>query len=70
MYEMLTRAELTILQNILFESTEEAYRVADLMRDHPDSFTSYRQVHHELGHLFIEAGTELLEMLDQGVPVA
>jgi hypothetical protein len=70
MYEMLTRAELTTLQNLLFEGTEEAYRVADLMREDPHSFMSYRQVHREVGHLFIEAGTELLERLDQGVRVA
>jgi hypothetical protein len=70
MYEMLTRAELTMLQNILFEGTEEAYRVADLMSDCPHSFMSYRQVHREVGHLFIEAGTELLEWLDQDARVA
>jgi hypothetical protein len=70
MYEMLTRAELTTLQNILFEGTTEAYRFADLMREDPYSFMSYRQVHLEVGHLFIEAATELLERLDQSVRAA
>jgi hypothetical protein len=31
---------------------------------------SYRQVHREVGYLFIEAGTELLEWLDQDARVA
>jgi hypothetical protein len=64
MFDMLTTTELTVLQSMLFEGTEEACRVADLNRTDADSFRSYRPVHSEVGLLFIEIGTELLGRLD------
>lgn len=64
MYDTLTTSELTVLQSMLFEGTEEAYRLARIEGDAPGGTRYYRRVHSELGHLFIEAGTELLMRLD------
>jgi hypothetical protein len=64
MYDALTFRELSILQSILYEGTEEAFNVANLRRSDPDWFGRYRPVHSEIGHLFIEAGTELLFRID------
>jgi hypothetical protein len=70
MYDTLDTPELTALQSILFEGTEDAYRTAHLMRDDPDWFGRHHPVHQEIAHLFLEAATELLERLDQQVLVA
>jgi hypothetical protein len=64
MYDILTFAELTVLQNVLYEGTEEAFRVANLGGSDPLKFNHYRLVHMEVGQLFIEAGTELLHRID------
>jgi hypothetical protein len=70
MYELLTTTELNVLQSMLFEGTEDAYRAAHLMDGYPGRVMDYRPVHLELGNLFIEAGTELLLRLDQQVRAA
>ncbi len=70
MYDLLDARELTTLQSILFEGTENAYLTAQLMCDDPDWFGHYHLVHQEIAHLFIEAATELLERLDQHVLAA
>jgi len=70
MYDRLIIRELTTLQSILFEGTEDAYRTAHLTCDDPDLVGHYHLVHQEIAHLFIEAATELLERLDQHVLVA
>ncbi len=70
MYDLLDARELTTLQSILFEGTENAYLTAQLMCDDPDWFGHYHLVHQEIAHLFIEAATELLEWLDQHVLAA
>jgi hypothetical protein len=64
MYDALTFCELTVLQNMLYEGTEEAYRVASRERSDPHRFYHYRLAHMEIGRLFIEAGTELLYRID------
>jgi hypothetical protein len=66
MYGALTFQELTVLQNVLYEGTEEAFRVANTRGSDPLWFNHYRPVHSEVGRLFIEAGTELLERIDSG----
>jgi hypothetical protein len=70
MYDMLATRELTVLQSVLFEGTEDAYRTAHLTHDDPDWLGHYHPVHQEIAHLFIEAATELLERLDRHVLVA
>lgn len=70
MFDKLTTAELTILQSVLFEGTEDAYEVAGLKRAGTGWFGLYRPVHREVGTLFIEAGTELLRRLDEGAEAA
>jgi hypothetical protein len=64
MYDLLTTDELTMLQRMLYDGTEEAYKVTRSRDEEPDWPGRYRPVHRELGHLFIEAGTELVERLD------
>ena len=70
MYELLTTTELNVLQSMLFEGTEDAFRLANANDGNPGWAQHYRPVHHEVGHLFIEAGTELLGRLDQQVQAA
>ncbi len=70
MYDLLTTSELTVLQSMLFEGTEETYRLACTGSAGPGRAKRYCPVHRELGHLFIEAGTELLLRLDQQIKVA
>jgi hypothetical protein len=65
MYDLLTTAELTVLQSMLYEGTEEAYFVADVKRDDPDWTDHYRPAHRDIALLFIEAATELVNRLDQ-----
>jgi hypothetical protein len=65
MYMMLTTAELTVLQNILYEGTEEAYQVTGLGQHDPHWFDTYRPVHAEVGRLFLAVGQELLTRLDR-----
>lgn len=60
MYSALTFRELLVLQRMLYEGTEEAYLVANLLGPDPDWFGYYRPVHWELVHVFIEVGKELL----------
>jgi hypothetical protein len=67
MYDLLTTKELTVLQSMLFEGTEEAYGAVCAGYDAPTWTAQYYPVHGELGQLFIEAGTELLLRLDQRV---
>jgi hypothetical protein len=70
MYDQLTTEELTVLQNVLYSGTEEAYKVVEVGSDYPDWLEYYRQVHREVGHLFIEAGTELISRLDRCIRAA
>ena len=70
MYELLSTTELNVLQSMLFEGTEDAYRLASIKDGNPGWVAHYRPVHRELGQLFIEAGTELLERLDHQVQAA
>ena len=70
MYHSLTIRELSTLQDMLFAATEEAYRVVYLKEGDPDWFVRYQPMHRELGHLFIEAGEELLARLNQMIKAA
>jgi hypothetical protein len=70
MYDSLTTAELTALQDMLFAAVEEAYRVVNIKGGNSAWFERYRPMHQELGYLFIEAGEELLVRLDQYVQAA
>jgi hypothetical protein len=64
MYDALTLRELAVLQELLYEGSEEAFRVTSSRGSDQDWFDHYRPLHSEIGHLFIEAGTELLERID------
>jgi hypothetical protein len=64
MYDELTNCELTVLQSMLYEGTEDAYRLARLESVPPDWINRYRHLHRDLGLLFIEAGTELISRID------
>ena len=70
MYDVLTAAELNVLQSMLFEGTEDAYSMARITGGNPGLSQRYGPVHRELGHLFIEVGTELLLRLDQQAAAA
>jgi hypothetical protein len=70
MYEVLTTKELAVLQSMLYEAVEEVFRTINVMDGQPVWAELYRPLHWELGHLFIEAGTELVQRLDQHVPAA
>lgn len=70
MYDLLTTTELTVLQSMLFEGTEDVYRIASILDGNPGEVEHYRPVHLEIGHLFIEAGTALLERLEPQVQAA
>jgi hypothetical protein len=70
MYDLLTTAELNVLQSMLFEGTEDAFRIASIMDGNRGRAQRYAAVHRDLGYLFIEAGTELLVRLDQQVAAA
>ena len=64
MYYILTNRELTILPNILFEGTENAFLVASGNGPELDSAESRRAINKEVAHLFIEAVTELIGRLE------
>ena len=70
MYDLLTTAELNVLQSMLFEAAEDAFRIASITDGNWGRAQRYGAVHHDLGNLFIEAGTELLVRLDQQVTAA
>ena len=70
MFDKLTTAELTILQSVLYEGTEDAYEVVGLKRADTGWFGLYCPVHREVGSLFIEAGTELVRRLDESADLA
>jgi hypothetical protein len=64
MYHELTDHELTVLQSMLYEGTEETFRLAH-SPDFPADWTDrYRPLHRDLGLLFIEAATELISRID------
>jgi hypothetical protein len=65
MYDMLTDAELNVLQLMLFEGSEKAFSMAGENVFDPHS----AQCHRELAGLFLEAGTELSRRL-RHTPVA
>jgi hypothetical protein len=61
MYDSLNTTELTVLQDMLYTATEKAYQLA-----HAASADQARLGHHaEIARLFLEAGQELLDRLDQ-----
>jgi hypothetical protein len=68
MYGPLTTAELAVLKSVLFEGSEEAYRVACVSRTDPGWAEHRQPVHRELAQLFMEAGTELFLRLDRHFP--
>jgi hypothetical protein len=70
MYELLTVSELSALQRMLYEGTEHAYLAAIIEEGNSAWVERYHPVHRELGCLFIEAGTELLQRIDQPLTVA
>lgn len=65
MYNLLTTSELTVLQSMLYEGTEDAYGLVGLKRDQPPWAADYVPLHCELAHLFLEAGSELVDRLNQ-----
>jgi hypothetical protein len=64
MYDALTFRELTVLQSMLYEGTQNAFCIASLGRSDLARYNQYMPIHREIGLLFIEAGTELLERID------
>lgn len=70
MYDLLTTKELTLLQSMLFEATEDTFHAVTVKSRNPAWLVRYRPFHQELGNLFIEAGTELLFRLDQDAMAA
>jgi hypothetical protein len=64
MYDKLTFRELTVLQSMLYEGTEQAFSIADRLRSEPEWFSRYRPTHSEIAELFIEAATELLDRME------
>lgn len=70
MYDLLTTAELKVLQSMLYEGAEEAYRLVASSRDFPRQYPEFRATHREIALEFIEAGTELLKRLDQRLEAA
>jgi hypothetical protein len=63
-YDMLDTRELTVLQSMLYEATEEAFRIVCEDDLKLDSAQDYRAIHWEIAHLFIGAATELVDRLD------
>ena len=70
MYSMLSTRELTVLQSMLYEATEEAFRVVGENGLELDSAEGYRATHREIAHLFIRAATELVGRLDHAARAA
>lgn len=70
MYEMITTSELTVLQSMLFEGTEDIYRFAKLVSNDLELAARCRATHREIAHLFIEAGSELVVRLDERLQAA
>jgi len=70
MYDSLTTTELTVLQNKLFRAAEKAYWVIIVEDGCPGWFERYQPMHRELGHLFIEAGEELVARLSDVIKAA
>jgi hypothetical protein len=70
MYDTLTTKELKTLQSMLYEATENAFRAVNFKHGCPDWINHYAALHFEIGQLFIEAGTELLQRLNQLLPSA
>lgn len=64
MYDALTFRELSVLLDMLYDGSEEAFHIANILRSDPDWFNHYRPLHSDIGLLFIEVGTELLERMD------
>jgi hypothetical protein len=65
MYDSLTTKELTVLQDVLFGATEEAYGFVNVQDGDDTVLERYHPLHRELALMFIEAGEELLTRLDQ-----
>ena len=63
MYDLLTDDELTVLQRLLFNGTEDAFRAGEELNCHTAADTRTEQMcdtHQEIATLFLEAGAELL----------
>jgi hypothetical protein len=58
-YEAFTTGELYMLQEMLYEGAEAAFRVASGGLRDSDLFKCHAPVHAEVGRLFLEAGEEL-----------
>jgi hypothetical protein len=70
MYDLLTTSELTELQNVLYEATEQAYYVATFKPGDPYWTGLYRPFHREIALLFLDVGGELVRRLDVRLKVA
>jgi hypothetical protein len=70
MYDLLTTSELTELQNVLYEATEEAYHIATCKPG--DSYWTglYRPLHRDIALLFLDVGGELVRRLDEQIKAA
>ena len=64
MYDALSTTELTALQEVLYTATERAYWVLNLAAQNHGWLARYWPGHTETARLFLEAGEELLDRLD------
>jgi len=64
MLDRLTEKELCVLQSMLYEATEEAYKMAELGRGDRGWFSRYQGVHAEVGQLFIDTALVLIDRLN------
>jgi hypothetical protein len=64
MYDKLTFRELTVLQSMLYDGTEQAFCLAERLRTDPEWFSRYQPAHSEIAALFIGAATELLDRIE------
>ncbi len=65
MFGALTDGELSILQDMLYDGTEDVFSFSDLGYDNLDWVCCYRPLHSEIAQLFLEAASELRNRLHQ-----
>ena len=66
MLDELSQQELCVLQSMLYEATENAYRIVKLGQQDRGWFSHYQALHAEVGQLFIDAALLLIDRLDDG----
>jgi hypothetical protein len=70
MFDLLTTSELYELQNVLYEATELAYRVAICKEDDPYWTGVYRPFHRDIALLFLDVGGDVVHRFDLQIMAA